>query len=159
LIPIGTCSRSEAQLDLLRPEADRSARVLGYGEISTIFEIREPSAESFACKRLPLFETDDEVTRYLDAHDEYCRLLDEVGLAMPAYGCVRLTGAHGKLVVYIVQEKADADGFGHRQIRHAPARGRWTWCAESCELARVWRYNARSRAMRTESTGRCPTGR
>ncbi len=54
----------EKGLDPAQPEKSKiPARVLGYGEISTIFEIQSDSVKDLACKRLPIFEAQDEVTR------------------------------------------------------------------------------------------------
>jgi hypothetical protein len=65
----------EVDLDLLRefelgldpqhPERSRiPARILGYGEISTVFEIQAEGMQDLALKRLPLFHTREEVERY-----------------------------------------------------------------------------------------------
>ncbi len=59
----------EHQLDPRRPE--KSAKVLGYGEISTVLEIAD---SGLAYKRMPMFNADDEVAAYTRAFDEYVRL-------------------------------------------------------------------------------------
>jgi fumarylacetoacetate (FAA) hydrolase family protein len=52
----------ERQLDPRHPEAGEiPARVLGYGEISTVFEIGVGSQADIAYKRMPIFETDTEL--------------------------------------------------------------------------------------------------
>ena len=55
----------ERGLDPAHPEKSKiPARVLGYGEISTIFEIQAETTKNLACKRMPIFKTKDEVAEY-----------------------------------------------------------------------------------------------
>jgi hypothetical protein len=49
----------EQNLDPQHPECSRiPARVLGYGEISTVFEIQAEGLQGLAFKRLPLFHSE-----------------------------------------------------------------------------------------------------
>ena len=55
----------EEKLDPAKPEESLiPAEVLGYGEISTIFEIIHESQRDIAYKRMPLFEDTQQVERY-----------------------------------------------------------------------------------------------
>ena len=75
----------ERHLDTRRPEeSEIPARVLGYGEISTVFEIGTYEQKDIAYKRMPIFENAEELTRYEKIFNEYVNLLsDEVGLELP----------------------------------------------------------------------------
>ncbi|MBU1879539.1 MAG: hypothetical protein KJ734_11360, partial [Chloroflexi bacterium] len=60
------------------------ARVLGYGEISTVFEVQVDGLRHLACKRLPIFQTPAEMETYTAAYEEYNRLLNgEIGITIP----------------------------------------------------------------------------
>ncbi|MEJ2068666.1 MAG: hypothetical protein P8Y09_12145, partial [Deltaproteobacteria bacterium] len=50
--------RFERGLDPRNPEMNEvPTKVLGYGEMSTVFSIEEKGHEDFAYKRMPIFET------------------------------------------------------------------------------------------------------
>ena len=76
----------ERGLDPRHPENSQiPAKILGYGEISTVFSIQVQGLESLAFKRLPLFRDAAEVERYRSTYEEYNRLLqDEIGVATGA---------------------------------------------------------------------------
>ena len=78
----------ERGLDPAHPEQSKiPARVLGYGEISTIFEIQSDSVKNLACKRLPIFQTRDEVERYEQIYRDYNEILEKkTGINVPDYG-------------------------------------------------------------------------
>jgi len=79
----------EEQLDPLCPEAGKiTAKVLGYGEISTVFAIGD---DDLAYKRMPIFQADGELQAYEHIYDEYNRLLvEDIGIQIPPYGRVSL---------------------------------------------------------------------
>lgn len=115
--------RFEAELDPRHP--DRSAlpaRVLGYGEISTVFEIDAPGATGRACKRMPMFRNDGEAQAYEALYHEYVRTLDErIGLRVVPGNTVRVTNpAASRTVLYIIQRKLLPDAIGHRAIHKLP---------------------------------------
>lgn len=82
-VDVGLLQRFEDALDVGRPEKSTiPARVLGFGEISTVLAIEAEGLRGFAFKRMPLFAHADEVSRYTSAYQEYCRLLEqEIGLS------------------------------------------------------------------------------
>ena len=85
----------EQGLDPQHPERGKvAARVLGYGEISTVFEIQVDELRGLAFKRLPLFYSAQEVDRYRAVYEEYNRLLQgEVGLRLPSHSHATSRGA------------------------------------------------------------------
>jgi hypothetical protein len=125
-------SLSEAQLNLLqefesgldpqRPEQSAiAARVLGYGEISTVFAIEEPGLQGLAFKRLPLFHHTGEVDRHRAACEAYTRMLQqELGLRMPEHGYVTLANETHHPVFYIVQQQLPAGSIGHQALHLLP---------------------------------------
>ena len=135
----------EGQLDPRHPEAgDMDARVLGYGEISTVFEIGGGEGAGVAYKRMPIFTTDDELESYRWIFHEYNRVLsDEVGLKLPPYGCAHVEGTTGKPVMFLAQRKLDEASIGNKAI-HVLSADEVNRLVRHVlrELARVWRFNA-----------------
>ncbi|MCP4357102.1 MAG: hypothetical protein GY796_03675, partial [Chloroflexi bacterium] len=82
----------ERNLDPQNPERNKvPSRVLGYGEISTVFEILQEPFLGLALKRMSIFETAAELTEYLAVYDQYHTLLEEeVGIHLPVQGYVAL---------------------------------------------------------------------
>ncbi len=97
----------EKGLDPRHPERSTiPAPIIGYGEISTIFEIKSPSMTGLAFKRMPIFRTIEEVDRYEDLYRGYNRLLnDDIGIHIPESETVRILPDKGNMVVYIAQKK------------------------------------------------------
>ena len=51
-------------------------KVLGYGEISTVLEILTEDMQGLAFKRMPMFESEDEVEPFLDTYQQYLDVLE-----------------------------------------------------------------------------------
>lgn len=156
----------EVNLDLLRefelgldpqhPERSRiPARVLGYGEISTVFAIQAEGMEGLAFKRLPLFYSMEEVERYRAAFDEYVHLLsDEIGLHLPAHDHAVVPGRSGAPVFYIIQRQLPAGSIGNQALHHLPRQ-------DVCHLVRrvlremhkVWAFNREQESLRVAIDG------
>lgn len=149
-------SLSEGQLELLQKfelgldprHPERStvpARVLGYGEISTVFAIQAGGLQALAFKRLPLFHSMEEVEPYRSAYEEYNRLLqDEVDLHLPDHGCVAFINQAGRPVFYIVQERVTAPSIGNQALHRLP-QGMVPILIRGVlrELRQVWDFNRR----------------
>lgn len=107
----------ENGLDLEAPEnSTRPFRILGYGEICTVFEVQNAGLEGLACKRLSIFEKQDEYVRYSAAYHAYNARLEVAGLRLPAHGHCALINARGRLIFYIVQARLPRDSFGPRML-------------------------------------------
>ncbi|MBM4446451.1 MAG: hypothetical protein FJ023_03750 [Chloroflexi bacterium] len=106
----------ERGLDPSHPENSKiPAKVLGYGEISTVFAIEgEPK---LACKRMPIFRHQEELDQYKTIYDEYNRILnDQVGINVPPFGFVSFACDAGYIVCFDVQEKLPSESFGDKLI-------------------------------------------
>lgn len=118
-------SRFEAGLDLRRPEhGPVPARVLAYGELSTVMTIGGKGAPALVYKRLPFFLNGDEAGQFEALHRRYVRTLGErAGLRVAATSTVHLPDAtRGRTVVYIVQELVPEDSICHMATyRMSPA--------------------------------------
>lgn len=136
--------RFENDLDPRHPERGRiPARVLGYGEISTVFEIGDESQRGLAYKRMPIFNDAEELARYVKSYDEYNRLLtEEVGLRMPEYGHASFPMHSGRPIIFLAQRKLEPESIGNRAIHLLPPEEVARLVRRVLrELARVWRYN------------------
>jgi hypothetical protein len=111
----------EDGLNLEAPErSTQPFKVLGFGEISTVFEVHDPGLAGLACKRLSIFETRAEYDRYAAGYHAYNRLLEEAGLRLPAHGHGALVNARGRLIFYILQERLERERFGPHALAHLP---------------------------------------
>ncbi len=113
----------EKGLNIRWPDRSRiPARVLGYGEISTVLEIQAPQAGNFAYKRMPMFRAEAEVASYEALYREYVDVLqNRVGVQVVSGEFVRLPDERGNIVGYIAQEKLSADAIGHHALQRLPA--------------------------------------
>ena len=136
----------ELGLDPRHPEHSRiPARVLGYGEISTVFAIQARELQGLAFKRLPLFYDQEEIEAYQAAYDAYNRLLQEdVGLRLPAFGCASLTNQAGRPIFYIVQRQLPAQSIGNQALHLLPKDMITPFVRRVLqELRLVWDFNRR----------------
>jgi hypothetical protein len=120
------------------------AHIIGYGEISTIFEIRDSTQQGLAYKRLPIFHSHREMDQYESLFMEYNRLLnDDIGIRVPHYALVRLYPDQGNMVMYNVQEKLPADSIGNQVIRHLDRESLANLIRGVMgTMKKVWEYNA-----------------
>jgi hypothetical protein len=121
-VDIEVLKEFERGLDPRYPERSRiPARVLGYGEISTVFEIAVEGLEDYAFKRLPIFLDAEEVTVYRSMYEEYNRLLQEdVGFNLPAYGHAECVSESGRPIFFIIQRKLSYASIGNHAIHVLP---------------------------------------
>jgi len=117
-----------------------AATVIGYGEISAIFQIADNTDTAF--KRLPLFKEPEAAQAYTRQFHEYCGLLAEAGLSLPDHQTCIIQVPDRPIVVYIAQKKLPAERFGHRLI-HALEAGGTRRLLEKIvsETAKIWHFN------------------
>jgi len=109
----------ERGLDPAQPEESKiPARVLGYGEISTIFEIQAESAKNMAYKRMPIFKTREEVANYELLYNDYNIVLQkEIGINVPPYGFAWFISDQGNIIAFDVQQKLTPESIGNRALQ------------------------------------------
>jgi hypothetical protein len=122
-----------------------AASIIGYGEISAIFQISGHAEVAF--KRLPLFSDRSSAQRYTQQHDEYCRLLTDAGLRLPEHDTFIIEPDGRPVAVYIAQKFIPSRHFGHRKI-HQGNQGDIQLLFETivAQTAGIWRYNRRHQA-------------
>jgi hypothetical protein len=146
----------ERGLDPRYPDRSRiPARVLGYGEISTVFEIQAEGMAGYAFKRLPIFKDTGEIAPYLASYEEYNRILvEEVGISLPAYGHVEFLSSSGRPVFYIIQKQLPSPSIGNQAIHslpesEVPALVRLILA----EMKKVWDFNRVSEGLEVAIDG------
>jgi len=141
----------EYGLDPRHPERSAiAARILGYGEISTIFEIIHESQAGLAFKRMPIFTSFDEMDRYERLFHKYNQLLSrDIGIAVPAHASARVIPARGNMVIYNMQEKLPPGSFCHAMIhRQDDASSAQMFRIILRAMMRVWDFNSRDNGIR-----------
>jgi len=117
-IDIDILKKFEEGLDPEHPERSRiPAHVLGYGEISTIFEIKAEATANLACKRLSIFRTEEEVKSYRILYNAYNHaLIREIGINVPEYGFTWFADERGIITAFVLQQKMPPESIGNRAI-------------------------------------------
>lgn len=134
----------ERGLDSNHPEHSTiPCHVLGYGEISTVFEIHAPTFDGLAFKRISIFETPEELSDYLITYQEYNRLLEaDIGVRLPSHGHAAFVNQRGRPVFYIIQSKLPVPAIGNKAMHLLPRED--TVALFECvlhELYKVWIFN------------------
>lgn len=139
----------EEGLDPRYPEKGAiPARVLGYGEISTVFSIETDGLSGLALKRLPIFYTEEELHKYLALHDQYNELLGEAGLCVIPHGYAAFVTDQGRPIAYLIQHRRPAESIGHRAI-HLLSPDEVPVLLHSLlkEMSKLWRFNQRQNGI------------
>ncbi|MBL0713924.1 MAG: hypothetical protein JJV98_09490 [Desulfosarcina sp.] len=107
--------RFEAGLNPQRIEASAvPARLIGYGEISAIFQIRDDTTVAY--KRMPLFDSPERAAAYADLYREYSHLLDQAGLHLPDSATAIVAIPARPVVLYIGQRAFAPQRVAHKLI-------------------------------------------
>ncbi len=119
------------------------AKILGYGEISTIFQIGDDHSRAY--KRMPLFATRMAAEEYGDNYRHYCRFLEQAGLHLPEDE-LRIVERPGKTtVLYIVQQQLPAEWFLHRLVQRLDNNDFLAIVERLIpHLLQVWDFNAQN---------------
>ena len=134
----------ERGLDPAQPERSKvPARVLGYGEISTIFEIQSETTRNLACKRMPIFKTKEEVAEYEALYKDYNGVLEkDIGINIPEWGFAWFVSDAGNFIAFDIQRKLTPESIGNRAIQFLDTAGiRTLFLLVLRELMKVWQFN------------------
>ncbi len=135
----------ENGLDPVKLERSRlPAKVLGYGEISTVFQIGDNDQVAF--KRMPLFRERAGAEKYAKDYENYCNYLREAGLELPPDSTHIIERPDGVVVFYIAQQQLPPDRFGHKLIQHDEQVDLEALLGRIVEaIHRIWVFNAAHR--------------
>ncbi len=107
----------EEKLNPAKPEESPiPAKILGYGEISTVFEVLDESQENIAFKRMPLFDDTEQVATYNKVYYQYHEWLSKIGITIPEYGATTVNTEKGRTVLYLYQKKLPEASIGNKLI-------------------------------------------
>jgi len=96
--------------------SDSTVNVLGYGEISTVFQIGDDRTHAY--KRMPLFTESAVADKYSRRYRLYCRYLRETGVNLPPDE-LRTVAVPGRpVVLYIIQKQYPREWFAHHLIHN-----------------------------------------
>ncbi len=110
----------EHALDPAHPESGPfQPRIIGYGEMSTVFAFSDPQLAGHAFKRMPLFDDDTAGDEYLGNYVTYGQELERRGLVLPQWGGLRVRSPRGKTVLYLHQALLDPSRILHRLVSRA----------------------------------------
>ena len=116
------------------------ATILGFGEISTIFQIVDYTDLAF--KRMPLFSDRASAETYISKYIKYCRLLIEAGLKLPEHGTCIIQVPDRPVSVYIVQRQFPIARFSHKLIHTLDRRDTHPLLERIVsETEKVWHFN------------------
>lgn len=134
----------ERNLDPLSPEGGPfGARILGYGEMSTVLTLAVPGAEGLCFKRMPMFEREAEVVAYRNLYQDFLAVLEgAVGMSAAPSHLVEAGRHRGSIVVYIVQELLPPDRVVQRLLPRLSAVGLNALLQSALqETSKVFRFN------------------
>ena len=133
----------EEGLNPARPEESSiPAKVLGYGEMSTVFEIQHEGQSEFAFKRMPLFDNAEQVERYTDVYNRYHQRFEQIGIDIPDYGAVSVQTDKGRIVLYLYQSKLQSESIGNNLIHRVSDQGILNLVQSVLrQLNKVWKFN------------------
>jgi hypothetical protein len=117
-----------------------AADIIGYGEISAIFQIAHHPEVAF--KRLPLFIDRSSAEKYTRHYHDYCHLLAESGLHLPEHQTFIIEPPDRPVAVYIAQKMFRPESFGHRLL-HVFEQDDIRLLIEMivAEISKIWHYN------------------
>ncbi|MHA2107199.1 MAG: DUF6206 family protein [Candidatus Hodarchaeales archaeon] len=145
----------EHSINTLYPErGEVPIQILGYGEISLVFEFVH-SSEPIAYKRLPIFDTEEQVTRHIKAYDLYHKILTKKGINVPLEDSCWLKSEDDSIVLYCAQQKIDPQSIGNAIIHHQISQEEIFTLIKVImrRLSKIWLYNQRSRNIQVGIDG------
>lgn len=135
--------RFEDLFNPLQPETGPlPAKVLGYGEISTVLAIDSLSPH-LAFKRMAMFETESEAAAYTALYAEAMAVLTEVvGLQTVPGALIQIRGVNGRPIIYLVQPKLNPQAIASRAMHLLAAADQVRlFTAVLHEICRVFSFN------------------
>jgi hypothetical protein len=139
----------ERTINTIHPEKGKiPIKILGFGEISLVFEILD-DPENLAYKRIPIFDSEDQVKRHIWAYNAYCKILEkDVGLNMPHYDAAWFKDDNGTIQFYCVQEKIAAESVGNKVIHQISENEIYTLITLVLqEMKKVWMYSKKNKLI------------
>ena len=108
--------RFEKTINTSHPDKGNiSIKILGYGEISLVFQLE--NNDEMAFKRLPIFNSEKQVKRHIKAYELYQRdLLEKIGLHIPPFGSAYVKTKKNSYTLFLAQQKLNSSSLCHKII-------------------------------------------
>ncbi|MFX1250905.1 MAG: DUF6206 family protein [Promethearchaeota archaeon] len=138
----------EDTIDTVHPErGEVPIKILGYGEISLVFELLED--ESIAYKRLPIFDTETQVKRHVSAYHKYQEILEKkIGLSIPPYDTAWFKTSSSNISLYCAQEKVLPESVGNKVIHQVSREDVQTFVRLVMkEMKKIWDFNRTNKTL------------
>lgn len=144
-IDIDRLTRFEEKLIPHAPEnSPIPARVIGFGEISAIFQIGDDRETVY--KRIPIFPDLPTAQGYKQMYADYCGHLRQAGIDLPEDDAAVIAIPGRPVVVYFAQRRFDDHFFCHRLLNRLDETGRNGMLEQIMGLlTRIWAFNARKK--------------
>ncbi len=122
--------------------------ILGYGEISTVFDIKGEAFTGWAFKRLPLFKGKEQANKYVEFYKSYNQKLGEIGIQLPKYAGAVVKGHKGIYVAYLMQERLNGKSIAHKLL-HILRDEQILILLELVleNVLKVWKFNSENKKM------------
>ncbi len=105
----------ERELDPQHLDASKiKAKLIGFGEISTIFELE--AAPGVVFKRMPMFSNRAQARDYLEKYTRYCSFLVKAGVNLPEDSAIVVEKTPKLTVLYFAQQKFDPNSIGNKVV-------------------------------------------
>ena len=136
----------EKTLDTNNPEkGEVPIKLLGFGEISLVFEILSEKTNNLAFKRLPIFDSEEQVEKHIAGFKKYIELLNsELNIKTPAEDSVWVytDEKKKKISLYCIQKKVNPSAIGNKVIHNLKIEGiRKLILLILREMKNVWKFN------------------
>ena len=144
----------EDTIDTVHPDCGKiPINILGYGEISLVFELINTD-QPIAYKRLPIFDTENQVNRHIQAYKMYHQILQRLGLNVPAHDAVWIRSKERKIVLYCAQEKIREESVGHKIIHSLNDKDLHTLIQLIMrEMYKIWAFNQQGKSLKVGLDG------
>ena len=154
-IDIELLKEFEKTIDTINPESGKiPIKILGFGEMSLVFEIIGDPAH-LAYKRIPIFDTEDQVKKHISAYNEYCRILeDELNFNLPEHKAIWFKDEKEQIQFYSIQAKIDPESVGNNVIHHINDDAVETLILLAVrEMKKVWASNKKNTNLKVGLDG------
>ncbi len=152
-INTGLLEKFEKTIDTIHPERGKiPINMLGYGEISLVFEL--VSEPDIAYKRLPIFDTETQVQRHISAYKVYRQILERLGISVPLEDAVWFWSQKGNIVLYCAQKKVPTETIGNKIIHQLSEEEiKILVLLIMREMNKIWAFNDRSKTFKVGLDG------
>jgi hypothetical protein len=138
---------TQFEQELIPHDLSRSsvpAKIIGFGEISAIFQIGENM--DIIYKRLPLFSDIQTAEGYKFMYFKYCSLLRQAGINLPQDNVIIIELPGHPIVIYFAQQRFDDSLFCHHLINTIDKPERNEMLAQiMAALTGIWDFNEKNR--------------